>query len=133
MAPDIKIPNNTEIDKALKKFEMESNAEEKQKVPEVSKISEAPENEVEGVRFETDSYKAVKFYNETNTPKIVKLVVKYSGGLIKKDEQANYVLFGFVIIAIIVSLFLFFGSPIRPTLDEDAQKRLMLIHPEAFK
>lgn len=55
------------------------------------------------------SYKAMKFYNEPNTPKIVKLVIKYSGGAISDEKQANYVLFGFVVVAIVVSLFLFFG------------------------
>lgn len=65
-------------------------------------------HEVEGVKFETDSYKAVKFYDETNTPKIVQWVMKISGGAIKEQKQAEYVLFGFVIVALIVSLFLVF-------------------------
>jgi len=62
--------------------------------------------------FETksaESYKAVKFYNETDTPKIVKLVMKLSGGAIREQKIAEYVLFGFVLVAIFVSLFLFFG------------------------
>ena len=67
-------------------------------------------NEPKGVEFETDSYKAVKFYNETDSPKIVKLVMKWSGGAVKNETQAQYVLFGFVVLAIVASLYLFFGG-----------------------
>lgn len=67
-------------------------------------------HEVEGVQFETDSYKAVKFYDETDNPKIVRLVMKYSGGAIKDEKQAYWVLFGFVVLVVAVSLFLFFGG-----------------------
>lgn len=41
--------------------------------------------------------------------KMVKWVIKYSGGLIKSEKQANYFLIGFVTLAIIVALSLFFG------------------------
>lgn len=75
--------DNVEIQEALKEFEMKS-AGEQRPVQEVSETSEAP--------------------------KIVKLVVKCSGGLIKEESQAYYVLFGFVVLAIIVSLFLVFGG-----------------------
>ena len=75
------IPNNTEIDKALKEFEAQP---------------------------VTESYKAVKFYNETDTPKIVQLVMKWSGA--KEQKQAEYILLGFVIITIGISLYLFFGG-----------------------
>ena len=34
--------------------------------------------------------------------------MKISGGAIKEQKQAEYMLFGFVVVAIIVSLFLFF-------------------------
>ncbi|MEK7163339.1 MAG: hypothetical protein AAB775_01345 [Patescibacteria group bacterium] len=47
---------------------------------------------------------------QTSTPKIVEWVIKYSGRLIKDERQANYFLIGFVAVAIIVSLFLFFGG-----------------------
>lgn len=67
-------------------------------------------NDVSGVKFETDSYKAVKYYDETATPKVVQWVMKYSGGVIKKERQAEYVLFVFVVVAIAISLFLFFGG-----------------------
>lgn len=44
------------------------------------------------------------------TPKIIQWVVKYSGGLIKDEKQVGYVLIGLVVLGIVVSLFLFFGS-----------------------
>lgn len=107
MNEETNIPNNIEIDKALKKFETK-NPEQTQKVPEG--ISAVPKKEVEGIQFEIPSYGAVKYYNETDTPKIVKLVMKYSGGVIKEQKQAEYILLGFVFVAIGISLFLVLGE-----------------------
>jgi len=81
MNEEIKTGGNVEIEQALKEFE--------------EKSTPAP------------SYQAVKFYNETDTPKVVKLAMKLTG--FKEQKQAEYVLLGFVIVAIGVSLFLFFG------------------------
>ena len=67
-------------------------------------------NEPPKVVFETDGWQAVKYYRETATPKIIQWVMKYSGGAVNSQKQAEYVLFGFVVVAIVVSLFLFFGS-----------------------
>ena len=54
------------------------------------------------------------------TPKIIQWVIRYSGGLVKDEKQASYVLIGFVAVAIIVSLFLFFGGGEKQeTLPED--------------
>ena len=69
-------------------------------------------NEVSGIKFETDSWKAVKYYNETSTPKVIQWVMKFSGGSIKEERQAEYILLGFVIVAIGISLFLFMGNPL---------------------
>ena len=44
------------------------------------------------------------------TPKIIQWIIKYSGGLIKNESQAQYVILGFVTLVIIISLFLFFGG-----------------------
>ena len=68
------------------------------------------DHEISGVKFEDTGYQAVKYYRETNTPKIIKLVMKYSGGSIKEENQASYVLIGFVVVAIVISLYLFFGG-----------------------
>jgi hypothetical protein len=43
--------------------------------------------------------------------KLAGFLVKYSGGLIKNENQASYVIIGLVVAAIIVSLFLFFLGP----------------------
>jgi len=73
-----------------------------------------------------DSNNGVKFQNEKKqparvflpgTPKIIRWVIKYSGGLIKNERQANYVLIGFVVIAIVAALLLLSGGkekPIKP-------------------
>jgi hypothetical protein len=111
MDENLNLNENLEIDKALKEFETKSQAEQMPKTSEALKTSEIPQNnEVLGVKFETNSYKAVKYYNETETPKIIKLVMKYSGGAIKEERQAEYVLLGFMILAIAISLYLFLGG-----------------------
>ena len=107
MKEETNISNNSEIDKALKEFEAKSETEQ---TPEDSKSSEVPKHKVEGIQFEVPSYGAVKYYNETTTPKMVKLVMKYSGGAIKEQKQAEYVLLAFVIVALIISGFLVFGG-----------------------
>ena len=85
MDKDKDLSGNVDIQEALKEFEAKSNIEELKKspFPEASKIPE--------------------------TSKMVGWVIKYSGGYIKEERQAEYVLFGFVVLAIVVSLFLFFG------------------------
>jgi hypothetical protein len=124
------IPNNTEIDQALKEFEAKNN--EGQTIPsnQVQGIitpqnTQAPHKEVEGVSFDTDKevekYTAIKFYKETVEPKMVKAVIKYSGGTVKNQRQAEWILLGFVAVAIGISLFLVFrgsASGLKsPTLD----------------
>jgi len=42
-------------------------------------------------------------------PQVIKWTIKYSGGIIKNEKQASYVILGFVVLAIIISLFLIFG------------------------
>ncbi|PIR70024.1 MAG: hypothetical protein COU46_03765 [Candidatus Niyogibacteria bacterium CG10_big_fil_rev_8_21_14_0_10_42_19] len=44
------------------------------------------------------------------TPKIMQWVMKYSWGVIKNEKQASYVLVGFAVLTIIISLFLIFGG-----------------------
>ena len=121
MALDTNTSNNLEIDQALKEFEAKSNTGGIQGTPRVLANSSIPKKEVSGITFETDSYKAVKFYNETKAPKIIQLVIKYSRGMIKEQKQAEYALFGFVVIATFISLFLFFSafrSPSPPPADQ---------------
>lgn len=84
MDENIDLTKNTEIDQALKEFEAKSQAEQIQKAPEIAK--------------------------DSDLPKMVQLIMKWSGGAIKEQRQAEYVLLGFVVVAIGISLFLFFGG-----------------------
>ena len=67
-------------------------------------------NESPEIVFESDEFQQTRQSFQTSTPKIVEWVIKYSGGLVKDEKQASYVLIGFVVVAIIVSLFLIFGG-----------------------
>ena len=54
----------------------------------------------------------------SDTPKMVQIIIKYSGGLIKNEEQADYLIFALAIVALIISFHLFFnaGKPERENL-----------------
>jgi len=73
-------------------------------------------NEPPKVVFGGDESQRTRQSFQTPTPKIVEWVIKYSGGLVKNEKQANYVLLGFVVVAIIVFLMVVFsgGSEIQP-------------------
>jgi len=63
-----------------------------------------------GVKYTDETgWRAMRYYREPQSPKLIQWVLKYSGGLIKDERQANYVLIGFAVLAIIVSLVLLFG------------------------
>ena len=62
-----------------------------------------------GVKFEEEWQHSARSFNSEN-PKIIKWVIKYSGGYIKDEKQASYVLIGFVAVAIIISLFFLFSG-----------------------
>ncbi len=67
-------------------------------------------NEPPKIVFEGEQFQRPARSFETPTPKIVQWVIKYSGGSIKDENQANYFLIGFVVVAIVVSFFLLFGG-----------------------
>jgi hypothetical protein len=81
---NIDLSKNIEINQALKEFEVKSDIEQVKQSITVSPTSDSP--------------------------KIVQLIMKISGGAIKDERQAEYVLLGFVVVAIIVSLFLVFSG-----------------------
>lgn len=58
------------------------------------------------VQFDFDEEQRPE-YNRSGS-KLSRLVVKWSGGLVKDETQANYVLLGVAGLALIISLF-FFG------------------------
>jgi len=76
--------NNKEISDALKEFE-DKNLEDK-----------------------INSYKAIKFYDENDTPKMVGLVMKLSGGTIKNQKTAEYILLALIILMFGLSFYFFF-------------------------
>lgn len=51
-------------------------------------------------------WRAIKYYREGTNPKIVQWVIRYSGGLVKDERQATYVLLGFVVVALAAAFFL---------------------------
>ncbi len=73
-------------------------------------LSHALDDSSSRIKFEGEEFQRSRQSFQTPTPKIVEWVIKYSGGYVKDEQQANYVLIGFVALAIIVSLFLFFGG-----------------------
>ena len=77
-------------------------------------LSHALDDSSSRVKFKGEQQYVRPYYSDT--PKIIQLVMKYSGGYIKDEKQASYVLVGFVALAIVVSFFLFLrggtsGSP----------------------
>lgn len=48
-------------------------------------------------------------YQNNESSKIVQWIIKYSGGTVKDENQANYVLVVSVIVMIVCSFFLLFG------------------------
>lgn len=61
------------------------------------------------VQFE-DSWQGARPYVPPENAGVSNWIIKYSGGHIKDKTQANIFLLVFVIIAVIVSLVLFFGG-----------------------
>ena len=60
-----------------------------------------------GVKFQDSGWRAMKHYREPETPKIIQWVIKYSGGLVKDNRQANYVLLGLVSLFLVITIILF--------------------------
>ncbi len=71
-------------------------------------LNNISDNSNNKVKF-NEEHESMLLYH-SDTPKIIQWVIKYSGGLIKNEKQANYILIGFIIIAIIVSLLIFFNN-----------------------
>lgn len=62
------------------------------------------------ITFEEDQWQSPVRSDRSQTPKIIQWVIKYSGGYVKDRRQAEYVLLGFVVVAIVVSLILVLGG-----------------------
>lgn len=109
--------NNQEINQALKEFESESNKGQTISPPDhpfqniitpSKKSAPVGDHAVERVSFDTDTrmdtYKPVEAYDETSTPKIVKMIMNQNGG---NKRQAEWIIFGLVVVMIGISLYLF--------------------------
>src|SRR3989344_2187890 len=97
MDEGIKVGGNEEIEAALKEFKAKSAIEQLRPV--------------------------VKTEIASDLPKMVQLVVKFSGGYIKDEKQANYVLFGLVILMFALTFyFLFSGGDKTKPLPVDLQQ-----------
>lgn len=113
MPPQSPTPNNQEIDQALKEFQTQSaqpttpGQVPAAPVPPVITPQAPPDS---GIEFETDKlqadrYKAIKLYEESRTPKVVKLVMKASG--VGDQKKAEYFLFFVVVVMMGVAVVLF--------------------------
>ena len=96
-------------------------------------------NQEEEVNLENtseDSSSEVKFDEDSGDisygfegSRILQLVIKYSGGLIKDKTQAQYVVLGFVAIIIFISLIFFFNRN-RPLSPPSADEIIEVAGPE---
>lgn len=61
-----------------------------------------------------------RYGEDTSDSKMVKLAIKHSGGLIKDKKQANFVLLGIALVAVIISLFVSFsGGKAKPVYNKN--------------
>lgn len=54
-----------------------------------------------------------------NAPAIVRLLIRYSGGLIRNTNQVSYIVIGFCIVLLAASIFFLFGVFSSPTPPSD--------------
>jgi len=90
-------------------------------------LSHALDDSSSRITFEDEEFQRPVQSFQTQTPKIIQWVIKYSGGAIKDEKQADYVLIGFVALAVIVaSTFMFSGGGEKvkysPRVQEEMQK-----------
>ena len=95
MDENLNLSGNAEIQKALKELESEQGGVE---TPQVSETVDVLKSQ------------RIQVSQDSETPKMIGLVMKYSGGLIKDEKQAGYVLLGLVVLMLSLSAYFFFGS-----------------------
>ena len=104
MDDEVKIEDNIYINQALKEFKA------KQVIEQTQKTVVGPVSDV---------------------PKIVQLVMKWSG--FKEQKQAEYVLLVFVIVAIGVSLYLIFKESLSTSTNREVIEETLRLHPDLIK
>jgi hypothetical protein len=117
MNEETKIPNNAEIDKALREFEMQkSNVAVAQAVPEPPKAPEASADleiaealkEFEAKSGAEEVQPSGEVLKTAGMPKMVVLVIKYSGGAVKDQRTAEYILLALTAAMFALSFYFFF-------------------------
>jgi hypothetical protein len=63
-------------------------------------LSHALDDSSSRIKFEGEEFQRPRSFQDANA-KIVEWVIKYSGGYVKDEKQANYFLIGFVVVAIV--------------------------------
>ncbi len=102
MPPEKKIPSASEIDQALKEFEMAKAH------PEQVQINQALKEFEEKSAVETPQVSRMAPKGDEELPRMVRLIIKYSGGAIKEQKQAEYVLLGLTVLMFLASFYFFF-------------------------
>lgn len=67
-------------------------------------------NEPGKIVFESEEFRRPVQSFQSKTPKIIDWVIKHSGGYVKDENQADYVLIGFVVLAIVIGFTFLFNS-----------------------
>lgn len=62
------------------------------------------------IRFENEGWQSSPYTRKPADPKIIRWAIRYSGGFIKDEKQANFVLMGFASVLIVISIFLLTNS-----------------------
>ncbi|HEY4502813.1 MAG TPA: hypothetical protein VJC14_00015 [Candidatus Paceibacterota bacterium] len=86
-------------------------------------------NEPPKIVFEGEEFQHSARSFQTPVPKIIQWVIKYSGGYVKDEQQASYVLIGFVVVAMLLSFYLVFARG-QGEVDMNALKNMQIIHPD---
>lgn len=72
------------------------------------------------IEFENPWKGPKEHYGQRKTPKIIGLAVKYSGGIIKDERQASYVILIVSVLIVIISLFFLFKGGSVPNVPPPA-------------
>ncbi len=67
------------------------------------------ESTVKSVKSQKEQWFSGTYVSPT-APKIIRWLIKYSGGLIKNEKQASYFILGFIVLAVIISFLLIFSG-----------------------
>ncbi len=83
-------------------------------------------NEPSKIVFESEEFQRPSQSFQTPTPKIVQWVIRYSGGYIKDEKQAQYVLFGVVAVVVVMSIYIAIPSASKGTIDHKPGDELLV-------